>query len=342
MTLGEMAEKIGAILVHTPNPAITITGVSGLDSAHPSHISFLSNPKYLPEAKNTRAGAVIVQKEMADLTCPQLVVDNPYLAWAKAVALFAPDRSPFLSAGIHPTAVVHSSALLHPSVQVGARAVIGSGTIIGENCRIHPGVVIEENCRIGSHCEIHPNTVLHYNCTLGNRVTVWSGTVIGSYGFGYAQEGDTFIRIHQLGTVLIEDDVDIGANVTIDRGATGPTRIRRGTKIDNLVHLAHNVQVGEDCAITAQVGVSGSTHIGNRVKIGGQAGFVGHINIGDDSFVGAKAGVSKSFPEKSNITGYPARPFMETRRSEAMVAKLPDILKRLDALEKQTPSSQPQ
>jgi UDP-3-O-[3-hydroxymyristoyl] glucosamine N-acyltransferase len=195
-------------------------------------------------------------------------------------------------------------------------------------------VVVEDHCAIGGDCEIHPNTVIHYGTRIGSRVVIWSGAVIGSYGFGFAPDGDRFVTIPQLGHVVLEDDVRVGAGTAIDRGAAGPTRVKQGTKIDNLVHIAHNVQIGENCAVTAQVGISGSTVIGDRVKIGGQAGFVGHIEIGDDSFVGAQAGVSRSFPAKSTLSGYPARDLMDVRRSDVIVGRLPEIAKRLDALEK--------
>lgn len=329
----DIAGKIGATLAGG-NPGTLITGVAPLDRAVEGQLSFLSNPKYLKEAEKTSASAVICQKDLPHLKAARLVTPNPYLAWAKAVALFAPDRSPAFPPGAHPAAIVDPSARLGKGVHVGAGACIGAGTVLGDDVRVHPGAVIEEECVIGEATEIHPNVVVHYGSRIGRRCVIWSGTVIGSYGFGYAQDGNRFVTIHQLGRVILEDDVDVGANCTIDRGAAGPTLVKRGTKIDNLVHLAHNVHVGEDCAITGQVGVSGSTVIGDRVKVGGQAGFVGHIEIGSDSFIGAKAGVSKSVPEKSNITGYPARDFMSVRRSEVIIGKLPEIVKRLEALEK--------
>ncbi|MEO1885636.1 MAG: UDP-3-O-(3-hydroxymyristoyl)glucosamine N-acyltransferase, partial [Methylococcales bacterium] len=200
-------------------------------------------------------------------------------------------------------------------------------------CKIHSGVIIEENCQLGNNVEIHPNAVIHFGSQIGHRCNIWSNAVIGSYGFGNAKDGTRFVRIHQLGNAILEDDVDIGAGATIDRGAVDNTVIKRGAKIDNLVMIAHNVIIGEDTAIAAQTGISGSTKIGNRVLIAGQVGFVGHIEIGDQSFIGAQAGVSKSFPPGSKITGYPARNLMDVRRSDTAITHLPELIKKVKLLE---------
>jgi UDP-3-O-[3-hydroxymyristoyl] glucosamine N-acyltransferase len=329
----ELCEKIEAVPVHADD-GLVLTGAAPLETAQAYQVSFLSNPKYAKEALLTRAGALITEKELPDLACAQLVVRNAYLAWAGTCEIFAPDRVPYLKAGIHPTAVLEADVKLGPDVHVGPRVVIGAQTVIGKSSRIHAGVIIEEKCVIGENVEIHPNVVVHYETRIGDRCILWSGTVLGSYGFGYAQDGPKFVRIPQLGRVILEDDVDVGANTAIDRGASGDTIIRRGVKIDNLVHLAHNIEIGEDSAIAAQTGMAGTCKLGKRVKVAGQVGIIGHIEIGDDSFIGAKAGVSKSFPAKSNITGYPARPILEVRRSDVAFSNLPELARRVAALEK--------
>jgi UDP-3-O-[3-hydroxymyristoyl] glucosamine N-acyltransferase len=333
VSLNRIIEATGAVPNAKFTNELTISGTAPLETANINEISFLSNPKYASVAKETNAAVIIVSKPIEGLKSIQLVSANPYLAWARVCELFAPDRSKSLSSGIQTGAFVHPDATIGNNVHIGNNAVIGANTIIGNSCRIHAGAVIEENCTIDDNTEIHPNVVVHYGTSIGKKCVIWSNSVIGSYGFGYAQDGPRFVTIHQLGNVIIEDEVDIGAGSTIDRGAADNTIIRRGTKIDNLVQIAHNVQIGENSAIAAQSGLSGSLKIGDRVKIAGQVGFVGHIEIGNDSFIGAKAGVAKSFPEKSNITGYPARDFMEQRRLEASLQKVPELIKRVSLLE---------
>jgi len=332
LLLRQLAEKIGAQCMGG-NGELTITGLAPLNAASASEVSFFSNTKYQTDLKNTRAAAVIMEKERSELPCAKLIMRNPYLGWALATALFRPDRTAFARQGIHQSARVHPEARLGPDVHVGPGACIGARTTIGARTIIHAGAVIEELCEIGNDCEIHPNAVIHHQTIIGNNCVIWSGAVIGSYGFGYAEDNARFITIHQLGKVVIQDDVDIGANCAIDRGAVGDTVIKRGTKLDNMVHCAHNVEIGVDCAIAAQTGISGSVKIGNRVKIAGQVGFVGHIELGDDSFVGAKTGVSKNFPAKSILSGYPSRNLMDARRSDACLHKLPELIKKVRALE---------
>lgn len=334
LPLNQLAERIGATLI-SGDADTSINGVATLAGAAPSTLTFLTSPKYLDEAMQTKASAILVPREIPAIRTAQLLTTNPYLSWAKAVELFKPDRASHFPRGIDADASVHQSARIGPDVHIGKNAVVGANTRIGPGATIHPGVVIEENCSIGSLVEIHPNAVIHYQTTIGDRCVIWSNAVIGSYGFGNARDGARFVRIHQLGNVILESDVDIGAGATVDRGAIDDTVIRRGAKIDNLVMIAHNVIIGEDTAIAAQTGISGSTRIGDRVLIGGQAGFVGHISIGNDSYVGAQAGVSKSFPDGSKITGYPARQLMDVRRSDTAITHLPELVQRIRALEKQ-------
>lgn len=331
-TLGQIADLINAELIHG-NLQLPINRVATLSTAQQGEISFLTNFKHLQSARQSNASAIIVGRAVADLEIPQLVSDNPYLSWAKAVALFKADRSSHLPISIHPSACIDSSCRIGDNTHIGVNVVIGANTTIGTNCIIHSGVIIEENCQLGNNVEIHPNAVVHFGSRIGHRCNIWSNAVIGSYGFGNAKDGAKFVRIHQLGNAILEDDVDIGAGATIDRGAVDDTVIKRGAKIDNLVMIAHNVIIGEDTAIAAQTGISGSTKIGNQVLIAGQVGFVGHIEIGDQSFIGAQAGVSKSFPAGSKITGYPARHLMDVRRSDTAITHLPELIKKVKQLE---------
>lgn len=331
--LADIAKKIDATLVGGRGDKL-IEGAAALAEATDSEISFLSNPKYAAEACRTQAAAVIVGKDIPEIKTAKLVTANPYLGWARALEFFVPDRAPHLPEGINDSAVVHDSAVIGRHVHIGAHVVIGSNTVIGDHCIIHSGAVIEENCRLLQNVEIHPNVVVHYGSMIGNNCVIWSNAVIGGYGFGNARDGSRYVGIPQLGAVVLEDDVSIGAGTTVDRGAIGNTVIRRGAKIDNLVMIAHNVEIGEDTAIASQTGISGSTKIGDRVVIAGQAGFVGHVSIGDDSFIGAKAGIAKSFPTGSKISGYPARNLMDVRRSDAAVANLPELSKKVRELEK--------
>jgi len=334
ITLGQLAGVINAELING-NVEQPIHGVATLESAQPGDISFLTNFKHLPRARQSKASAIIIGRAITDLEIPQLVSENPYLSWAKTVALFQADRSSHLPPTIHPSASIDPSCHIADNTHIGANVVIGANTTVGSDCKIHSGVIIEENCQLGNNVEIHPNVVIHFGSQIGHRCTIWSNAVIGSYGFGNAKDGARFVRIHQLGNAILEDDVDIGSGATVDRGAVDNTVIKRGAKIDNLVMIAHNVIIGEDTAIAAQTGISGSTKIGNQVLIAGQVGFVGHIEIGDQSFIGAQAGVSKSFPPGSKITGYPARNLMDVRRSDTAITHLPELIKKVKLLEKE-------
>lgn len=329
----ELAKKIDAQLI-TSNADLFIEGASALNSAMDTEISFLSNQKYIQDAITSPAAAIIVPQEIPSMRAAQLITPNPYLAWARVLEFFVPDRSEQLPKNIHSSAIVADNAEIAADVHIGAHTYIGDNTKIGTGCTIHTGVVIEENCSIGAHTEIHPNVVIHYGTSVGNKCVIWSNAVIGAYGFGNAKDGAKYVSIPQLGNAILENDVSIGAGTTIDRGAIDDTIIHRGAKIDNLVMIAHNVEIGEDAAIASQTGISGSTKVGDRVMIAGQAGFVGHISIGSDSFVGAKAGVSKSIPPASKITGYPARNLMDVRRSDNALKNLPDLNKKVRELEK--------
>ncbi|NLP01432.1 MAG: UDP-3-O-(3-hydroxymyristoyl)glucosamine N-acyltransferase [Fibrobacter sp.] len=330
MKLSIIAQVIGAVLPEGESDA-EITSLKSPEQARESDIVFLSNPRFRDEMGKCRARYIIVNKGtvIPDKVC--LEVGDPYVAYAKVAQLFE-DRSPLFCKSISENALVDPSATIDPSASIGPGSIIGASVKIGPDCRISANCVIERDCKIGSGCRIDSGVIIRYGTVIGDRVVIQSGAVIGSDGFGNAREGTKFVRIPCFGNVVIGDDVDIGANTTIDRGNFAATIIENGVKIDNLVHIAHNVQVGEDSAMAAQVGISGSTVIGKRVIIGGQAGFVGHIEIGDDTFVGAKAGVSKGTEPGSKITGYPARDLMGMRRIEAAQVSLPQLLKDIKQL----------
>ncbi|MBN2036526.1 MAG: UDP-3-O-(3-hydroxymyristoyl)glucosamine N-acyltransferase [Chitinispirillaceae bacterium] len=330
MKLSAIAQAINATGIEQ-GLDIDIEGIASPQQAHERQITFLSHKRFRAAAEASRASAVIVRtgESLRGKIC--LEVNDPYVGYAKVARLFE-DKQPLFNKGVADTAVVDSSAHLGPGTSIGPLSVIGQGVTIGKNCRIEARCVIERDVSIGNDCRIDSGAVIRYGSRIGDRVIVQAGAIIGSDGFGNARENDRFIRIPCFGSAVIEDDVEVGANTTIDRGSFEPTVIRRGVKLDNLIHIAHNVEVGDDTAIAAQTGVSGSTRIGKQVLIGGQAGFVGHIEIGDNAFIGAKAGVSKSVKPGGKVTGYPARDLMTMRRIEASQAQLPELLKELKQL----------
>ncbi len=328
----QIAAACGGRLI---GPDVELTGLAGLKEAQPGDLSFLANPKYAEYLKTTKASCVIIPEGTpADPSKTYLISGNPYLAWAKAVTLFVQATSEKPTPGVHPSAFVDPSAKVDPAASIGAQAVVEAGAEIGPGTVILPLVYVGKKARIGKDCLIYPQASIREDCLLGDRVILHCGTVIGSDGFGYARDGAKQFKIPQVGHVVIGDDVEIGANVTVDRGAAGPTVIGRGTKIDNLVQIAHNVNIGQDCVIVAQSGIAGSTKLGDRVILAAQAGVIGHIEIGDDSMVGAQSGVPKSLPPKSIVFGYPARHHMKAKRIEAVVDRLPEYAKRIQELEK--------
>jgi len=334
--LSVIAAKIGCVVPEGKGD-LEIKGISSPKSAAIGDITFLSDPKYKEQVDYSAAGAVIVKNGMTftDKIC--LEVDDPYLGYALTAQLFE-DVSPLFGEGVHKTAFVDPSAKIAPSVSIGPCTVIGADVNIGANTRIGANCVIERGTQIKENARIDSGAVIRHGTLIGSNVVIQSGAVIGSDGFGNAKSGAQYVRIPCFGIVIIEDGAEIGACVTIDRGNFEPTVIGKGVKLDNLIHLAHNVEIGENTAIAAQTGISGSTRVGKRVIIAGQVGFVGHIEIGDDSFVGAKSGVSKDVKPKAKITGYPARDFMTMRRIEASMSELPDLLKEVKRLKSELES----
>jgi len=330
LKLSVIAERIGAAVDGCPD--VEVSGISPPESASPDRVTFVSDPKYLEQAKGCAAAAVIVKKGCGFPEKICLEADDPYVGYAIAAQLFE-DVSPLFGEGIHPSAAIDKSAEIDKSASVGPGTVIGADVKIGANCRIGANCVIERGVKLGDSTRVDSGAIIRYDTVIGSRVVIQSGAIIGSDGFGNARNRNgKFIRIPCFGNVVIGDDADIGACTTIDRGNFEPTVIGKGVKLDNLIHIAHNVELGEDTAIAAQTGISGSTKVGKRVIIGGQAGFVGHITIGDDSFVGAQAGVAKDVVPGTKVTGSPTRDFMTMRRIDAASNHLPELLKEVKRL----------
>ena len=330
LSLAEVTELVGGDL--EGESSVDIHGVAKIEAAGPGEISFISNPKYAKFIDTTQASAVIVSKDFPATPKPIIRTENPYLSFLTVLKIFHPPRES-IAAGIHQSAIIAETARIGENARIGANVVIDENCQIGDSVTIHHGAVIGREARIGNNVTLYANVTFREQVKVGNNVIIHSGTVVGSDGFGFAREGQQYLKIPQVGSVIIEDDVEIGANCTIDRATLGHTIIRNGVKLDNLIQVAHNVEIGENTVIAAQTGISGSTKIGKNVMIGGQVGFVGHIEIGDNTTIGAQSGVSKSLPPNSVYFGYPARPIMQAKREEAALRKLPELLKRVAELE---------
>lgn len=330
-TLKEIAGLIGGEVVG--DSGILITGASGIKEAREGDITFLANLKYLPLLEKTSASAIITSREVKSASKPIIQTDNPSLAFAKIVSLTEPGETRHPQ-GVHPTAVLGKDVSLGRDVAIGPYAVIEDNVTIGDKSIIYSGCFVGHHTKIGSDVLIYANVSIRERISIGNRVIIHSGTVIGSDGFGFATIEGLHHKIPQVGTVEIGDDVEIGGNVTIDRARFDKTVIGKGTKIDNLVHIAHNVAIGENCIIVAQVGISGSTTLGNNVVLAGQVGLVGHINIGDNVIVMAQSGVSKSIPAGTMAWGYPAKPVSHAKRVNAAVQSLPKLYDTVSELKK--------
>lgn len=330
-TLGDLARIVGGEVVG--DPSLVITGARGIKEAREGDITFVANPRYASLFGETAASAIITSMQVEHAHKPLIRVKDPSLAFAQVVATFYPVevRHP---EGIHPSACIAKSAKLGRSVAVGAHVVIEEHAEIGDNTIIYAGSYIGHDTKIGRDCLIWANVSIRERVEIGSRVFIQSGTVIGSEGFGYAHIDGVYKLIPQVGTVKIEDDVEIGANVTIDRARFDKTVIGRGTKIDNLVQIAHNVVIGENSIIVAQAGISGSTRIGSNVTIAGQAGLVGHIEIGDGAVLAAQAGIMNSVPPGMTYSGYPARPHQEAMKIYGAMKFLPQLVRDVNALKR--------
>ncbi|MDD5669477.1 MAG: UDP-3-O-(3-hydroxymyristoyl)glucosamine N-acyltransferase [Candidatus Omnitrophica bacterium] len=330
-TLKEIAAFVGGEVIG--DESVIISGVAGIQDAEKGDITFLSNPKYLPFLDRTHASAVITSHDVTSSVKPLIRTDNPSLAFTKIVSLLVP-YDVVHPKGIHPTAIVGKNVTLGSDVVLGPYVVIGDNAVIKDKTIIYNGCSVGYRTTIGSNTVLYPHVTVREQVTIGDRVVIHSGSVIGSFGFGFVTVNGEHRRIPQVGTVIIEDDVEIGSCVTIDRARFDKTSIGKGTKIDNLVHIAHNVNIGKNCFIVAQVGVSGSTKIGDNVILAGQAGLVGHIEIGDNAIVMAQSGVNKSVPANTTVWGYPAKPDKTAKRVNACVQNLPKLFDGVSELRK--------
>ena len=328
LTLGEIARKLGGRLVGPDRP---VTGVRPLESAGPEDLSFLANPRYRSRLGSCRAAGVLVERGVEAPHLSLVVVDHPYVALARTLALF--DRRPRPVPGVDPKSALAPDCEMGRDVSVGPFVSAGPGCRIGDRAALMAGVTLGAGVTVGEDAVLHPSVTVYDGCVIGPRVVIHAGSVVGSDGFGYAEEGGIHVKIPQLGNVVVEEDVEIGANVTVDRATFGTTRIRKGTKIDNLVQVGHNCDVGENSILVAQVGLSGSVRVGRGVIFAGQSGSVGHITIGDGSRVGAKSAVTHDLPPGSFVVGHPAVDAKVWRRAAAAFARLPEILRRLRRLE---------
>lgn len=336
-TLSELAQRLG--VAFEGDPSLALSGVATLDEAGEGDLSFLANPKYKEALGRTRAGAVILSPAEKREGRAQLITPQPYLIFARAVQLFHPPEHP--GGGVHPGAFVSPGAALGAGTTVMAGATVEEGAAVGENCVLYPGAYVGRGAQVGRDCVLYPNVTVREGCVLGDRVILQPGCVIGSDGFGYAPGPSGHEKIPQVGIVRLGDDVEVGACAAIDRAALGETRVGRGTKIDNLVQVGHNVTIGEHCFIISQVGISGSVKIGNRVILAGQVGVAGHLKIGDGAIIGAQSGIPSDVAPGAVLSGSPVTDHRDWIKSQLTLKKLPqmrhDLMamqKRLDALER--------
>lgn len=343
MNIKELANSVGAKSIELARGDEEISCATGIEDGIRGAVTFIGNSLYERFLSSTKASAVIVTEYLKapyDVgEGPALLrVANPYEGFARALELFSPKKER-PARGVHPTAIVEAGAEVHPDAHIGATVFIGARVKVGANTIIRHGAHIGADTTIGEDCEIHPNAVIYDRMKIGNRVVVGAGSVIGFDGFGYVPMGDgSYRKIPQIGIVVLEDEVEIGANTTIDRATIAETRIRRGVKLDNLVQIAHNVELGENTVMAAQSGIAGSTTLGRQNIVGGQAGFTGHIETVSQVIVGAQAGVSKSITKPGLYMGSPARNGRDVLKLEGAMRSLPELIERVKKLELQVAS----
>ncbi len=323
MRLSELAKALGCTLEEyaRAGESADVTRVAGLEEAGPGDVTFLSNPKYARHVANTRAAAIIADATLTSAPCPIIRSKQPYVTFAETLALLSPRRTP--AAGIHATAVVETGAVVASSASIGAFVFVGAGSTIGDRTIVMPHAVIGPGVTIGADCLIHAHVSVREDVSIGDRVILQDSVVVGSDGFGFAKRADgTHHKIPQVGRVVIEDDVEIGAHSAVDRPAVGETRIAAGSKIDNLVQIAHGVKIGQRVLLAAQVGIAGSTTIEDDVVFAGQSGAVGHVRVGKGSIVTAKSGVTHNLPPGSAVSGFPAFDLKEWKKASVAFRKL--------------------
>lgn len=329
-TTEEIAKHVGGQVIG--NPAAILNHFATIENARAGDLTFAENDEFFGRAEQSAATAIIADKRFSSTKKILIQVQNARVAFARALGLFFPDKK--FPAGVHPTAVVAASAIIDPSAHVGPHCIVGERVRIGARTVLQAGDVVGEDCALAEDVNLFPNVTLYPRTQISDRVRVHANSVIGSDGFGYVQDGAAHRKVPQIGNVVIGQDVEIGAGVTIDRGALGSTVVGSGTKIDNLVQIAHNVQIGEGCLLVAQVGIAGSSKLGNYVVLAGQAGVAGHLKIGNQTIVGAKSGVMHDIADGEKWLGIPAQPDREIKRQVVALRHLPELLKRVSELEK--------
>ncbi len=329
-SLEEIAELVGGRVIGDRN--FRVTGMRSLREAERDEISIFTDRRYSDLLKTTRAGAVITGAELSSFSGHQLLVGRPDLAYARAAGLFAPQPTGF--EGVHEGSFVHRSSRIGRQVTVHPGVYVGADAEIGDRVVLYPGVFVGDRVRIGEGTVVHPNVSILHDCTVGKHVILHAGTVVGADGFGFVKDGERNVKIPQIGSVRIDDHVEIGANSTIDRGALGTTWIQPGVKTDNLVQIAHNVVVGQDTLIVAQTGVSGSAEIGRCVVVGGQVGIGDHVRVGDRAMIGSQSGVAQSVEAGHVVSGTPAVPHRLWLKTSRLLTRLPALSERVRSLEK--------
>jgi len=328
LSLSQVQEVIGGEIVGPPETLVS--GISSLEGAEPGDLSYCSSDRYRKAALESRAGAFLVGRPIPELNRPQLVVSDPAYGFVCIAQRFLAE--PYRPRGIAKEAICGVDVQIGPDPSIWPNVTLGDRVKIGARVTLYPGVFIGRDSMVGDDCLLYSNVVVREGCTIGSRVIIHSGTVIGSDGFGYVQHGGRHHKIPQLGGVIVEDDVELGANVAVDRATFGQTVIKRGTKVDNLVQIAHNVTVGEHTILVAQVGIAGSTSIGHHVMIGGQAGLADHVRVGDSAMIAARSGVNRNVESQEVVGGAPVMPYEIFLKSHALIARLPELRQQLREL----------
>lgn len=329
-SLENLAREIGATV--QGDGSLVVKGVAPLDSAKEGDLTFLTNPRYAKNVAGSSASVILCQKAVPGVSKTFLIASNPYAALAKVISLFFPPKTP--TPGIQKGAWVDPKATVDPAACIADGAAVALGARIGARTVLYPGVYVGDNAIVGEDCILYPNVTVRENCVLGNRVILQPGVVVGSDGFGFAPEGEGYRKIPQVGNVVIEDDVELGANTCVDRAVLGTTRIGKGTKLDNLIQIGHNVEIGQHTVMAALTGISGSTKVGDHVVMGGQVGLAGHLKIGDGVTLATRTGVMEDIPEKGVYWGSPSIDMATEMKNVAAYRQLPELLKRIRSLEK--------